>query len=242
MTPPFQKISLVVPCFNEEGNIPRIKSELIDYGLSEGWPVEFIFIDDGSSDQTWAGLRKLQTEHPDIKLLQHPDNLGLGMALRTGFEATSGDIILTLDSDLTFHPREIPVLLEAYTGKEGCIMGSPFMGTFASVGWMRRFLSWGVNFLYRLVLGRKLTSTSSIFRLYKTSVIRALRLTSRSFDINAEIVSKMIIKKEAVKEVPVTLAVRQWGRSKINVAREIFNHLKMFVRILGWKFKLSRVS
>ncbi len=182
-------------------------------------------------------MRELQSANDFIRICQHAENRGLGASVRTGISNSSGDAILTLDADLTFHPRDFSQVFAAFTNDVDCVMGSPFLGKMKGVSAFRRLLSWGVNFIYRVLLGKPFTAVSSIFRLYRASAIKALHLTCDSFDINAEILLKLLASNARVVEVPVTLERRMYGVSKINTVREIKNHLKMFMRILLWKTK-----
>lgn len=237
--PHLQKLSIVVPCFNEEENLKRFPEEVIG-PLSKSVPDwEIVFIDDGSTDRTFHVMQDLQQKFPGILVRQHSQNSGLGSGLRTGFDVATGDAILTLDSDLTFHPRELPSLLAVYVTGVDCVMGSPFQGKMENVHLVRKFLSWGVNRLYALLLGRNFSSVSSIFRLMRSSKVKQLDLRCTSFDINAEVLYKLLAAGGKVVEVPVTLGKREFGVSKINVAREIKNHLKMFLKIIYWKVGLA---
>ena len=230
-------LSIIVPSFNEEGNVSRYKKELIDYFRHQPFPVEFIFVDDGSTDKTVQMLEHLRKENTSIKIVKHTRNFGLGRALRSGFKEARGDAVLTLDADLTFHPGEFPKLLEVFSKDVDCVAGSPVKGQFRSVSVFRRILSNGVNFLYQIFLWSPLTSTSSIFRLYRSKALEGLDLTCDSFDINAEILAKMVIRKFNVREVGVNLDTRTWGVSKIRVLREIKNHLKNFCMIMAWRLR-----
>jgi len=242
VTAPIQWLSLLVPCYNEEGNIARFKTELISPFLNGPFKVEFIFVDDGSQDQTFSKLKELQASFPHVKIVRHQSNQGLGAALRTGINASEGDALVTLDSDLTFHPSQIPTLLGAYTDKTDCVMGSALQGRFESVSWPRVLLSRGVNLCYRLLLNKSFTATSSLFRLYRTESLKQMPLRCTGFDINAEILIKMIFSGFSIVEVPVTLSQRIWGKSKIHILGEVTNHMKMFVKIFWWrgKFKSKR--
>jgi glycosyltransferase involved in cell wall biosynthesis len=161
------------------------------------------------------------------------------MALRTGIANAQGDALLTLDADLTFHPGEAQKLIAAYRDGVDCVAGSPLLGEMEHVPLVRRFLSHGVNFLYRLVFGRRLTAASSVFRLYRVSRLRHLKLMSESFDINAEIVFKLIQEGAQIVEVPATLLVRTGGVSKISTWREIKNHVRLLWRALLWRLGFS---
>jgi dolichol-phosphate mannosyltransferase len=104
-----------------------------------------------------------------------------------------------------------------------------------SVSLWRRVLSHGVNMIYKGLLGISFTSTSSLFRLYRTAALKKLDLKSVNFDINAEILLKILKNGGRAVEVPVTLTVRRYGQSKINTLREIKNHLKIFTAIFRWR-------
>lgn len=231
------RLSVIVPCFNEEGNVPRFKPELLDYFSQFPFTTDFIFVDDGSVDSTLQQLESLAKNNPQIKIVRHETNMGLGIALQTGLKEAGGDACLVLDSDLTFHPSEFPKLLELFSANVDCVLGSPNLGSFSSVPLFRRILSQGVNFIYRILLGRNITSTSSIFRLYRSNSLKHLQLKSKSFDINAEILFKLILNGYSVCEAPVTLTSRVWGRSKIKILREVMNHMKWFLKILFWRLK-----
>lgn len=198
-------------------------------------PFSIVAVDDGSTDGTYSALTQLQKSHPEIRVVRHPENKGLGAALRTGFSLADGDWILTLDGDLTFHPNQIALLLKEAGDDVSAVLGSPSRGQMKGVPFVRRLLSDGVNMLYRLLLGADVSAASSIFRLYRAADIKNLHLTQDGFDLNAELLFSLLRQGRHIKEVPVTLTVRTVGESKINVGREIGNHLKMLVRIAFWR-------
>jgi len=101
---------------------------------------------------------------------------------------------------------------------------------------LRFFLSASVNFLYRLLLGKKITSVSPIFRLYKREELEKITISSSNFEINAEIISKFIIAKKNVVEVPVPLLRRKYGYSKINIRKEIKNNIIILFKIFRTKY------
>jgi len=128
-----QKLSVVVPCYQEEKNIDRFPGELISFFESFPFEKEFILVDDGSTDQTASKLASLRSAHPNVMVLKHARNQGLGAAIRNAFNHSTGDAILTLDSDLTFHPREFVGLQKNFVSGVDCVMGSPLMGQFEGI-------------------------------------------------------------------------------------------------------------
>lgn len=234
--PTLKTLSVVIPCYNEEGNIERYEQELFPSLATLAENIEYVFVDDGSTDGTYERLRKLQEKYPAIKISKHLTNQGLGSAVRTAFKEVSGEAVLTLDSDLTFHPTEAIRLLAAYDDTVVCVMGSPFLGRLKGVSALRKFLSAIVNSIYHVLLGKPFTATSSIFRLYRASALKDLPLKATSFDINAEILFYLLRRNQGgVREVAATLTTRTHGESKLNTLREIKNHLLMFARMIIWR-------
>lgn len=230
-------LSIIIPACNEEENIPRIEKELIPALKEMKTKYEIVVVDDGSTDRTAERVIALQKRQKEITLIKHGVNKGLGAALITGINSVSGDETIMLDSDFTFHPRDIPKLMAAYRRYDAdCVIGSPYTaGGRLEVPFFRRILSKGINFLYSLVFGRKIKSFSSIFRLYKTKHLKGMKLKSRGFTICAEILFRLLQKKRSVIEVPVTLATRIYGRSKINVRKEIKNNISFLLKTFFWK-------
>lgn len=224
-------LSLVIPCHNEEESVARYPGELFPTLEALGVGYEVVAVDDGSTDGTAKALEGLR-----VKLVRHPRCKGLGAALRSGFEAASGEWICVLDADLTFHPAQIRglILCQKATGAD-MVAGSPFLKKegLAGVAWSRRLPSWLVNAFYRGLLDPRLTSYTPIFRLYRASILKALPLKSEGFEINAEIAAGFVRAKRACAEIPAFLTVRQEGRSKLSGLRELSRHARLVLRLLS---------
>ncbi len=109
-------LSVVIPVFNEEQNVPVLVEKLA--GILAGWPggAEILFVDDGSTDQTLALLRRAQQNHAQIRVAHFRRNHGQTAAMAAGFRLAKGDVIVTLDGDLQNDPAEIPRLVEMLKG------------------------------------------------------------------------------------------------------------------------------
>jgi dolichol-phosphate mannosyltransferase len=236
-------ISIIVPLYNERENVLHYPEDFFpvveDLSRKTGEMFSYIFVDDGSKDDTVAQVKAVAQGRSDITLLEHGINRGMGNAIKTGLGACTSELVVTMDSDLTFRPEDIGKLIEKYreTGAD-CISGSPYMekGLMEEVTPFRLFLSASVNFMYRCLLGKKITSVSPIFRLYKREELAKLTISSSNFEINAEIVSKLLIAGKNVVEIPVPLLRRKYGYSKINVRKEIKNNLVMLYKIFKTKY------
>lgn len=231
------KLSIIIPCCNEEKNVPRLVTEL--------WPVlealkldfEVVVVDDGSKDDTVNEVNKINK--PQLRLVRHEINKGLGAAMRTGIATATGDRAIFLDSDLTFSPTLIPYLLKAFKlhPKVDFVIGSPNLGGYSKdIPIWRLWISKIANLVYRLLLGKRITSINQIFRLYKTEQLKQLSLSAVGFDINAEILFKLVFSGKKFIEIPAELTARLHGVSKLNYTREIIRHLVLMLKILKWKF------
>ncbi len=228
-------LSVIIPCFNERPNIERFGEELLPPLQALGLPYEVVAVDDGSSDGTSEALRELSERLP-LRLIRHPENLGLGAALRTGFAKAQGDWIVTLDADLSFHPSQIQALLEKQRqAGADLVSGSPFLRPPGGSGvpWTRRLPSLLVNAFYRGFLDPRLTAYTPIFRLYRAASLKALPLKSTGFEINAEIAARFVLARHKTAEAPVVLGPRLAGRSKLRRVRELVRHCRLILRLLA---------
>jgi dolichol-phosphate mannosyltransferase len=233
-------ISIVIPCFNERENIARFPESLFPILKSLGEEFELIVVDDGSNDGSQEILRRFEKSQ-GIKLITHRENRGFGKALKSGFAASAGEWILVLDADLTFSPRQIPRLIENQRRNlSDMVSGSPWIGDGLSsrVLFFRRALSRLANLSYRLAWGIPFSSFTSIFRLYRSSCLKSLAVQSEGFEINAEIAALFWIYGFKVSEIPAALENRQYGKSKLNLYRELRAHLLLIFRLM----KLVRMN
>lgn len=236
-------ISIIFPLYNERDNVICYENDLFPIIESIGKPIgetfEYIFVDDGSRDDTVERMNEIAKGRPNVKILCHERNRGMGNAIKTGLGACNGDLVITMDADLTFRPVDVERLIEKYRDTHAdCISGSPYLerGLMEEVTPFRLLMSQTVNFLYRVLLRSQITCVSPIFRLYKRSVLNEMEITSSNFEINAEIISKLIIGGKIVVEVPVPLLKRKYGKSKINIKKEIKNYLLLLYKIFKTKY------
>lgn len=216
-----KKLSLIIPCYNEEDGIKNLHERLMPVisDLSKRYSVELLFIDDGSTDKTNEMLQKYFGQTKSTKIIKHNKNLNLGAAFRTGFAKASGDIIVTLDSDCTYRPEEIPNLLEQINSNNfDIITGSPYhpKGGVENVPAYRIFLSKSVSILYKIATGKNIYTFTSMFRAYKKEVIKNIEFRSNDFLSPAEILLVAINKGYKIGEYPTVLHVRKFGKSKFN--------------------------
>lgn len=242
------KLSVVVPCYNEEDNVDKLQHEffpvierLIGNHLPDGNlidSVEVVFVDDGSRDQTYSVLREAFStlNYPALttKFEKHDVNRGLGAALKTGFKASTGEVIVTTDSDGTYHFSTIPELLNHLTKEVAIVTASPYHpnGEVVGVPPFRIFLSRGSSLLYRLLLSWKIHTYTALFRAYRREVVDQIPFTANDFLGQTELMVKAMLKGYKVDEFPAALHRRMFGVSKAKLLKTIQSHLMFQGRLV----------
>jgi glycosyltransferase involved in cell wall biosynthesis len=207
------KVSIVIPCYNEKDTIEKIVEAVHNAPLENK---EIIVVDDCSDDGTQTLLREKVAPIVD-RIINHPVNQGKGAALRSGFAAATGDLILVQDADLEYSPDDYPVLLEPLmSGKADAVFGSRFMG-----GRPHRVL-----FFWHMVGNRFLTLLSNMFtnlnltdvetgyKAFKASVIKSIELEEDRFGVEPEIIAKLAQRGCRVYEVGISYSGRTYKEGK----------------------------
>jgi dolichol-phosphate mannosyltransferase len=239
LTTDLTMISIIFPAYNEAENLRRFPAEVFPVFDGLGEEYEVVIVDDGSTDETAEAARSLGSR---ARLVQHDRNRGLGAAIRTGVKEARGDLVITMDSDLTFAPKDVPRLLEQYRkGDVDVVSGSPKLAGYGKDIPSYRVLVGKISTLiYSTVFGRWLTAVSPIFRLYQKKDLDELTLESTGFDINAEILFKLVQNGKRVAEIPAALAQRIHGESKLNYNREMRRHLRLVWRMIKMRIRGKR--
>jgi glycosyltransferase involved in cell wall biosynthesis len=203
-------LSVVMPAFNEAATIEEIIRRVIAVPLR----TQLIVVDDGSTDGTRDVLTRLQPELGFTLLLQ-PQNRGKGAALRAGFEAVSGDLVVIQDADLEYSPEEFPGLIELICdGRADVVYGSRFLGrhrVFLFTHYLgNRLLTLLTNVLYNTIL----TDMETCYKVMRTDVLRSMTLRSNGFGIEPELTAKIFKRGYRVYEVPITYDGRGYDEGK----------------------------
>lgn len=243
-------LSIILPCYNEAENVSKLQKELLPIAveLTNEHSVEIIFVDDGSSDNT----RQLLTDNfgnynePPlvIRFEHHLINRGLGAAIRTGFAAANGEIIVTTDSDGTYKFSEIPAILSYLTPEVDIVTASPYhpQGKVVGVPAYRLILSQGSSLIYRLLVDWELRTYTCLFRVYRRQVIECAPFESNGFLAGTEILVNSILMGYRVAEYPAILRSRVFGTSKAKLARTVLAHLHFQIRVLLHRLKLAPLA
>ena len=177
----------------------------------------------------------------EVRFERHAANRGLGAALRTGFKAANGQVILTTDSDGTYKFVEIPALLACLEQGVDIVTASPYhpKGGVVGVPRYRLVLSQGSSAIYRLLVDMRVHTYTSLFRVYRRAVIEQTPFVSDGFLAGTELMVKAMLSGYTVAEYPSVLHRRAFGASKAKIARTIQAHLKFQARVLLYRTHLA---
>ena len=211
---PVPEISVVIPVFNEEDNLRELGERLVRTLTGMGRSFEIIFVDDGSTDGSWQLLTDLNGQYPqNIRALQFHRNFGQHQAIFAGFQASRGQVMVTLDADLQNPPEEIPRLVAKLDE------GYDTVG-----GWrenrrdsiFRRLPSQLVNYVMSRVTGVKLRDYGCMLRAYRRSVVDSINQCHESSSFIPALANLFA---HRVAEIPVGHAERERGKSKYGIIK-----------------------
>lgn len=231
------KVSLIIPAYNESEGVAQTAVALrsvLEY-LNNKYEMEVIFVNDGSKDDTESLLKAEFADNPNVRVVSHEVNKGLGAAIRTGFQNATGEIIVTTDFDGTYPLNTIPQLLgRMMIDKTDIVTASPYhpQGHVEGVPRYRLLFSAGASLLYRLLVNWRIRTWTALFRAYKREVIEKINFESNDFLAGTELLVKALRAGYSVSEFPTTLHVRTFGQSSIKIARVTMLHLKFQSRLL----------
>ncbi|MFC1595095.1 glycosyltransferase family 2 protein [Patescibacteria group bacterium] len=214
------RVSIIIPVYNEEKTIQRVIEAVrsVDFGFDA--EREIIVVDDSSSDNTLEILKNIS----EIEVIRHSKNQGKGAALKSGFQKSSGDIILVQDADLEYDPADLPALLKPILdGVADVVVGNRFLGKKSTVVYFRNFIgNKFITFFSNLFTGLKIGDVEVGYKIFRKEVINSFKdkLESKRFGIEPELIARIARGKDEngnhwrVKEVPINYYGRSYEDGK----------------------------
>ena len=214
-------LSIIIPAKNEEKSISLLYSQIVTEVKKLQKSYEIIFIDDGSTDSTFEEAKKLNKKDKNVKIIRHRGNFGKSIALQSGFDASRGEIVITMDADLQDDPKEIPNFIKKI--EEGYDLVS---------GWKKKrkdpitkiIPSRIVNLAVQVLTGVKIHDINCGFKAYKKEVVKDLNIYGDLYRFIPVLADR---KKFRIAEIPVNHRNRRFGKSKYGWRRFISGFLDL---------------
>jgi glycosyltransferase involved in cell wall biosynthesis len=223
-------LSIVIPIRNEASSLAELHRELTETLTAIGRSYEILVIDDGSTDESFAMLARLQSLDPHLRVIRFRRNFGQTAAFAAGFDHARGRLIVTSDGDLQNDPRDIPRLVEMIDRGNDLVCGwrkvrrDPFLS--------RRLPSIIANRLISLATGVHLHDYGCSLKVFRAEIVKPLKLYGEMHRFLPAIASELGV---SIAEVPVNHRERRHGRSKYGIGRTI----RVILDLLTVKFLLS---
>lgn len=224
------EISVVVPVYNEEGNLPVLIPALVEVLKNLGRSYEMIFVDDGSSDESRRILKEMASEHASLRILRFKENRGLSTALVAGMREARGEIIVTLDSDLQNDPADIPRLLE-YLDRYDMATG---WRQKREDKWLKKISSKIGNLVRNWVSGENIQDNACTLRAFKKECIQEIPVFNGMHRFLSTLVK---MRGFGIIEVPVAHHPRRFGKSKYNIRNRM---VRSFIDLLAVRWMKRR--
>jgi glycosyltransferase involved in cell wall biosynthesis len=203
------KLSIIVPVYNEEKLIPTSLPEIFKLAINK----EVIVVDDGSSDKSLEILKGLKPQY-EFLLISQEKNQGKGAAVKRGLEEISGDYFIICDADLEYDPQDIVSLYSkiAFLSPETVIYGSRFKNRFqfSFHYFVNRFLTLLTNILFN----SRLTDMETCFKLVPAQALKQIKLSGQRFEIEPEITARLLKANYKIVEFPISYTRRTYLEGK----------------------------
>ncbi len=207
------KLSVVMPVYNERATLREIVVKVLSVQLE----IELICVDDGSRDGSREILAELQSEHPQVRVVLQPHNMGKGAALRRGIQEATGDFVIIQDADLEYDPADYRQMIEPLVqGKADVVYGSRFLGGaphrvlyfWHSVG--NQFLTLLSNCFSNI----NLSDMETCYKAFRREVIQAIPIEENRFGFEPEITMKVARRNLRIYEVGISYSGRTYAEGK----------------------------
>jgi dolichol-phosphate mannosyltransferase len=230
----FQKMktSLIIPFKNEKEYAELTMQTAYADMVGKGLDFELIAVDD-SSDGTWEILEQFQRTHNNIIVIKGGNPPGYGKALRKGFSAATGDILIPFNGDLCDSLEDVDSYIKLINDGYDMVFGSRYMegGKILGHPTAKVYLSRAGNAFLQWMFNAKCTDFTNTFKAYRREVVDAVSPQADGYDLGLELALKGIIKGYKYTTIPVVWSDRQYGISKMSILKSMLTHLKTGIKI-----------
>jgi len=212
-----QRLSVLVPLYNEEEYVGTSIERVLNAPLPEGLSLEIVVVDDGSTDGSAEVVENLAQRYSQVRLVRHPMNRGKGSAIRTALQQARGEFAIIHDADLEYDPKDFVKLLHPLVeGEADAVYGSRFQ----VAGERRVLYFWHalanrvLTTMCNMASNLNLTDVETCYKAFRTGLVRSIPLRSERFGIEPEITIKLAQRQARIYEVPINYHGRTYEEGK----------------------------
>jgi glycosyltransferase involved in cell wall biosynthesis len=241
------KVSIIVPAHNEEKIIGKTLSSLYQILKESGLNYEIIAVDDNSTDDTLKVMKKISKKSKKIKVFHKSDEKGpsgLGSVLLFGIKNAEGGIVVPFMGDLSDDPKDIIKIVKKVEEGYDIVCGSRFIKDGKAIGYS--FLKYIAHRIYNkffsFIFGLGLEDFSNAFKAYRKKIFDSIKIGSKGFEFNAEVVLKAHILGYKITEVPVSWYGRKEGTSKLGSFSPTLGFILLKLPKIGWAYGRTAIK
>jgi len=229
-----KKLTIIIPCYNEEKHIEKVLNRINE--TNPGCEKEVILVNDGSTDKTKENIDEFVLLHNyfPITVIEHKKNRGKGACLKSAIEKITGDVVIIQDADLEYDPKDYKKMMEPIEeGFADVVFGSRFRGSDPHRGpfllhrWGNHFFTSFINLLTR----QNFTDIHTCFKMFKTDVLKKIKIEENRFGVDPEMVMKLSkIKSIKIYEIGISYYGRSYSEGKKISWQDAFRALYCIIK------------
>jgi glycosyltransferase involved in cell wall biosynthesis len=208
------KLSIIICVYNERDTILTVLERVQEVNFGPDVRTEIVIVDNCSTDGTRELLKTVTAVN--VKVILQPRNMGKGTSVRTGVEHVSGDYTVIQDADLEYPPAELPKLLRYALAHDAvAVFGSRVLGGDIKYIYMHAYLGARVlTSITNLLFGSRLTDVATAIKMVRTDIFKSLNLVCSGFNLDFELVDKLLLAGHRIHEVPIDYSPRSYEEGK----------------------------
>ncbi|MFA5049581.1 MAG: glycosyltransferase family 2 protein [Candidatus Micrarchaeia archaeon] len=232
------QLSIIIPTWDEEGNIENTINSIALTLEKDNLAYEILIVDDNSSDKTIEIVNKLSQKNSNIRLIRHQPPRSFGYSIRDGIQLSNGELIVIMMADLSDDPRYLKEMYFKYKEGNSVIVGSRFLkgSKVDSYPFLKMISNRLFNLAVMVGFFTNINDTSNNFKAFDSRKAKKIKLECKSFEVGAELMLKMLIKGEKITQIPVSWTDRTKGEAKFKLKNTFLKYFLLFLKMLKLKY------
>lgn len=212
--------TILIPAYNEEHHIPGTVEAMAGALRAEGIPFELLIVNDNSRDHTRETVHALQSDYPELRLVDNPPPGGFGRAVRCGLDHFEGDVLALVMADMSDSPEDVVRCYRKIEEGYDCVFGSRFIPGARVTHYppLKLFVNRLVSILIRVLFATRHNDLTNAFKVYRREVIEGIApLRASHFNLTIEMSLSALIRGYRIATVPIAWSGRTWGQSNLKL-------------------------